>query len=467
MKTMEDVYYGASLESDANGTVVNFYENAPRDNPNAGFRKSAFNQAMRNDLRRSFRVAERLMDMSTDFCAVDNDRVIATLEGMGVDCEQYRLAITGNISTDSVSVMQEEKVTRLNDKINAIQKEIDIETKIQDGIIKMSSAKHQLSYPPSAASKMKPNAEMSSQTEISMKKLEALQQELHRCKLQLAAVLTAASTSPPASTTTGNNDDTKQGSHKDEEVIKVTFMDVSGKTSSTSAFIVSPNTTTGMQLITLAVLKFRLPGVEYDYSLTYKGAHGDDIPIMYDDVLNRSGADFSANGLKLSSKVGKLWVPVNSKDEPLSGKQGEVLREIIETEKAYAEDLKTIVQNFLNPTESIYRINYIEENMDFGGVTEKFKIANGRRELISERTFTYTRRNATNTLDVVAMLFSDIILLVKAKREQFQLYRPPVPLESCVIIDAQETTGIAILPCRALIRGCRANKRNTDCAPST
>ena len=125
--------------------------------------------------------------------------------------------------------------------------------------------------------------------------------------------------------------------------------------------------------------------------------------------------------------------------------------------------------------EAAYRINFIDENIDFNNVTEvcffeiffrrgafflllvwcgfsyfflyvcpyqRFKIANGRRELISEKTFTYLKKNTNGTVEVIVMFFTDMVLITRIKRlDNFLLFKPPIPLEAAVFLDKPDVPG--------------------------
>ncbi|KAJ3098626.1 hypothetical protein HDU97_003891 [Phlyctochytrium planicorne] len=472
----------------------------------------------------------------------------------------------------------EERSKRLADKINAIQKDMEIESKIQEGILKINSAKVALSAKQKRRSELIPT-ELSQQVDFSSRKLEALQQELHRCRLQMAAISAVTANNPP-SPLQNSNDSLKTAAESalnDEEVVKVTVLESTLKTELRSAFIVSPKSTTCHQLICSTIAKFRLPGAEYDYHISFVNSNGDEIPLRYEDILSKIDTSLTTGNFRVAPKMPKAVQPSGSvNEETLQQKQKEVIREIIETEKSYVEELKLLNQVFLFPLqksgllkpnqiseifanvesilvlhegiakklfeakedstmlvkltvkafednidhftvyneycsnqhcsrrsqlrlksdsnytkfiaqcetnpklhklaladylvkpmhritrypiffkrllslipktspdfdvlndliskiemrvssvneavrkqESSSKLLLIEENIDFGSICEKFKIANGRRDLLSESHFTYCKKNSSTPTEVMILLMSDIILIAKMRKDQY------------------------------------------------
>ena len=60
--------------------------------------------------------------------------------------------------------------------------------------------------------------------------------------------------------------------------------------------------------------------------------------------------------------------------------------------------------------------------------------------MISEKSFTYVKGNSSGTLEVVVLLFTDLLLIVRAKRQDlFILQKPPLPYESVVFLDKPDS----------------------------
>ncbi|KAJ3340475.1 hypothetical protein HDU93_006943 [Gonapodya sp. JEL0774] len=91
--------------------------------------------------------------------------------------------------------------------------------------------------------------------------------------------------------------------------------------------------------------------------------------------------------------------------------------------------------------ESDYRINDLNESLEFNGVFEPFNLANGRRELLGEKNFLYIRR-ASHPVEVTLLVFTDMMLLTRIKRDQLVLFKQPIPLESTVFLDRPDTDDV-------------------------
>jgi hypothetical protein len=91
---------------------------------------------------------------------------------------------SANLNIDhGTAEVQTEKLKKIEEKIQAIQKEIDIELKIRDGLDKMVKAKVHLAG--KSSKKGKDDADVASQLDRSNKKLEVLKHEYKKYKLQL------------------------------------------------------------------------------------------------------------------------------------------------------------------------------------------------------------------------------------------------------------------------------------------
>ena len=104
------------------------------------------------------------------------------------------------------------------------------------------------------------------------------------------------------------------------------------------------------------------------------------------------------------------------------------------------EEVTSEVNDSVRSKDAEFRIKFIDENLDFNGVCEKFKLGNGKREIISEKGFTFLRKTG-NSLDVLLFFFNDLVLIVKSKKELYQLLKPPIPLEACVFLDKPDSKG--------------------------
>ncbi|KAJ3034682.1 nucleolar protein net1, partial [Rhizophlyctis rosea] len=295
-----------------------------------------------------------------------------------------------------------EKIRRVGEKIAAVQREVDIEMKIRDGLDKMHRAKSALTSSSSSgytssASQVPPpepkkgqkqtaaEVEINSQVERSNKKLDVLKHELQRCRLQLASLVAEEAAQAAAAAqaaqvaalaqamTVGSEADVLGGSvplltspsvadigpssTSEGEVVKVISLDSMMKAESTKAFFITPEHT-AKQLIQLALEKFLLPGGEEDYLVSYF-SDGDVVPLRYEDHPLRLGLNIMETPFHLKAKFdpGSLAArsrpaqpkPTGGTDPTQQRKQREVLMEICETELNYTEDLKSIVTVFKQP----------------------------------------------------------------------------------------------------------------------
>ncbi|TPX47785.1 hypothetical protein SeMB42_g03195 [Synchytrium endobioticum] len=98
-----------------------------------------------------------------------------------------------------------------------------------------------------------------------------------------------------------------------------------------------------------------------------------------------------------------------------------------------------LVNEAVRKREAEFRIHLIDEKMDFGGVVDKFKLADGIRELVSEKPFTYLKKHSKGSsasVDVLVLVFTDMVLITREKKNgKIVLYKPPIPFEAAVFLD--------------------------------
>lgn len=96
------------------------------------------------------------------------------------------------------------------------------------------------------------------------------------------------------------------------------------------------------------------------------------------------------------------------------------------------------VNEIVRQNESAHRIKIIDDNIDFGSI-EKFKLCNGRRELMSEKNMTHYKKGMREPVEVTVMMFTDMVLITKMKKPDFfLLLKPPVPFEESVFLDKSD-----------------------------
>ncbi|KAJ3332494.1 Intersectin-2 [Blyttiomyces sp. JEL0837] len=555
------------------------------------------------------RAAERVMD-STHDTTYETDRILQHFESFGLDPDQFRQGsslqrtlskrntATGTSRAKSLNTLNDRKKVSDDHSVDAEPKEarrtttkvatvmlptdvkvVDIyatntveisleycvgkvillminshrvystrkKLPIQEGVSKMNEAANAL--PTKSRKRMSlQEGELQSHAEKATKKLELLQNELHKCKLQLAA------TDTMKATLAASNQSVNQ------EVIKVTLLNAETKTESTCTFL-APNPSNCQTVISLALQKLRLDQPSNDFILSYVNEFGDWTFLKNEDSLNRELMEISNGEYRLSLRSALD----QTSHIPFNEKQKGVLAEIIDTEHGYASDLHIIVNIFLAPivraglisedeqgslfsnikdiyslhekiaqqlpslrelhsaglkstievfashlcesnpklnklslsdflvkpmhrvtrypilfkrlvsvtpkqapeyellnrlikrleeklreiddtvhkTETTYRINFIDENLEYGNAVEKFTVANGRRELVSEKSFSYlSKKSGTANLDVKVFVFTDMILITRTtKKNLLALVKPPIPLEDVVLIDQPNSEG--------------------------
>ncbi|OUM67125.1 hypothetical protein PIROE2DRAFT_5505 [Piromyces sp. E2] len=109
---------------------------------------------------------------------------------------------------------------------------------------------------------------------------------------------------------------------------------------------------------------------------------------------------------------------------------------MIETLIFSIENKISTINEMVRKSEAKYRVGVIENSLDWNNIFPKFAIDNDRRELISEKQFIYNKKG-THTVDITILVFTDIVLFLKCKKdkEQYILYRQPIPLENVLFLD--------------------------------
>lgn len=200
----------------------------------------------------------------------------------------------------------EEKIRRFEEKIAATQKELDIEMRIRDGLSKITKAKVNLLKRP----KKNNDTDTSKQLETSTKKMDILKHELQKCQIQLAALHAAVAAEKKKYETSEGEvissepiSPEKTSSSRPSEVMKLTAIDPVTKTESIKTFVVTDEMTV-RQIVSKAIEKFVLEGIDEDYQITYKSEDAD-IPLRMDDPIIIPSIDFSQTKFLLSSKTDK------------------------------------------------------------------------------------------------------------------------------------------------------------------
>lgn len=239
----------------------------------------------------------------------------------GVQCVQ---------SDDNVNNFDAAKIT---ERMDGLQKTIEIETKIRDGLERIQKAKAVLN----GMSNNNGGGEddIDAQMRRSNQKLEVLNRELQKCKLQFEAV-NQRHTSPQTPPL---------------ESIRVQYYDE--KTNSQLVqFVEVPKGTIVQQVVKLIQEKLLLPVISEKWQLSY-AIEGVDIELRNNDILDQMNIDFHSTTFLLRPvNQGNSADLISDDDGGMGRKVKEVLFEIIETENDYVNDLKVIRDHFITPMET-------------------------------------------------------------------------------------------------------------------
>ncbi|KAI9004057.1 hypothetical protein BC832DRAFT_69814 [Gaertneriomyces semiglobifer] len=318
-----------------------------------------------------------------------------------------------------------EKQRRVTERIQALQREIDIEMKIRDGLDNLVRAKQESSSKSSKKQQIPPD--MDSQIERVTKKLERLKHEMQKCRLQSAALAAAAHATEVRreaeskhqrgpSTSNKYADETNEG-----EVIKVVTMDSAMKAESTKLVFITPHTTV-KDVITLSLQKFNLPGNADDYLMSYTTPEGEDVPLRHEDHPSKLGLNLMETPFRLrvnfdtgtsSGAASGLVAKLSKEDEQRARKQRDVLMEIVETEISYSEDLKNIVNIFYKPLALADVLDAEAQNDIFANIKEIADFHDMLSKQLAERREDILRGNN---------LVIPVMQLYEQHMDQFRLY---------------------------------------------
>ncbi|TPX32381.1 hypothetical protein SeLEV6574_g08467 [Synchytrium endobioticum] len=338
-----------------------------------------------------------------------------------------------------------EKLRRVADKIPALQREIVIKMRIRDGMERMISAKNALTGSFRNNKPTPQELEMTALMKKSNKKLDILKHGLQKCNVQLAAL------------TGGDSPVHHTSSHDDVDAKRIQRQ----------------------KQVTHELLE-----TEQDYATDLKH-----IVILFLRPLTMSGNMSEADARQVFSNINQIAEPHEGlaadmgrcKADPGAGKPDQavlavhnLLRQPAQpkTHAASPEGLAgqtpasghalpdsaeaaavALVNEAVRKRDAEFRIHLTDERMDFGGVVDKFKLADGRRELVSEKPSTCLKKHAKGSsasVDVLALVFTDMVLIRREKKNgKIVLYKPPIPFEAAIFLDKPDRPFYERLPGRA------------------
>ncbi|KAJ3305041.1 Intersectin-2 [Kappamyces sp. JEL0829] len=250
-------------------------------------------------------------------------------------------------STDAIRLVQE--------KLIALQREVDIELKIQEGLEKLVKAK-KISK---ASKKNVAENDILAQLEKNTKRLDVLKHEMQKRKVQLQTMqLTLAATPAPRHVLSKKGSSNKFGADLvsasatsepiiDTGLLRVVVIDPNTKLEFKKAIYVTENQST-VEVIEMILNKFNLPGTPNEFALLYSSSEGgtkltlkdEDRPNQIEDI------NYANTIFYLHSRTGNKPSP---SDDPLVKKQQEIVNEILESELKYLDDLKLVDTLFYEP----------------------------------------------------------------------------------------------------------------------
>jgi len=100
---------------------------------------------------------------------------------------------------------------------------------------------------------------------------------------------------------------------------------------------------------------------------------------------------------------------------------------MIETLIFSIENKISTINEMVRKSEAKYRVGVIESSLEWNNIFPKFALDNDKR--------------GTHTVDITILVFTDLVLFLKCKKdkEQYILYRQPIPLENVLFLDKLDT----------------------------
>ncbi|KAI8905600.1 hypothetical protein EDD86DRAFT_249172 [Gorgonomyces haynaldii] len=472
------------------------------------------------------------------------------------------LKLSNNNDLDSIEIGSE-RVKLVAEKLAVLQKEIDMEMKIQDGLEKIAKAKGSLRL------KKKVDPDISNQLEMSGRRLETLKHEMQKRRIQLQSLQAKNELISQLNNSLSASEDTNQPSDNDGGILRVLVEDPQTKIQAKKVIYISNNQST-LEVITTILGKANVSGKPNEFQLSYQlsdhqivmkpedrpmqqenktevksdikridtlfqkqqeilgeiyeseekycndlhlldavfakpfeqSIRQEDVQVLFanlqeiisihdlvqEKINQRPGKSvetltnipkldvyltYCGNQFKAQRLLGQLMTDINfskmrerCESNPklqkltLADMLAKPMQRItryplllkrlkpnLVTDSQEHKNLSKVISEIENLLQTInatiktkeasYRIKLIDESLEFG---LKFKIANDDRELVSEKQLSMVKKPGNVTVEVILMLFSDMILIAKTKKSGgFSLLKPPIPLEDVLFMDKPDT----------------------------
>ncbi|KAJ3252436.1 Rho guanine nucleotide exchange factor 26 [Boothiomyces macroporosus] len=296
----------------------------------------------------------------------DDSSSIYRCETCGFYCHkscrnQVRLTCikTSNDGDIQSLVQESDRIRLVQEKLAALQREVDIELKIQEGLSKLTKAK----YDRRKGKKSAAEKDIIAQLERNNKRLEILKHEMQKRMVQLQKLKTPvtaplenkANLSASISMNGLNNPDLS-----DTGLLKVIVVDSETKSEYKKAIYISENKST-VQVIEMILEKSNINGKAEDFQLTYKNDKNETVVLKNEDrPMQIEDLDYAETTFLLKAHAhhdSKL-----DKVDTTTKKQREIIDEIVELDQKYLEDLKLIQTVFYDPLESSELLSHTVKN---------------------------------------------------------------------------------------------------------
>ena len=248
------------------------------------------------------------------------------------------MKIFGTNELDLVE-MGSERVKLVAEKLAALQKEVDKEMKIRDGLEKMLKAKAVAAK--LTKKKFNPDNEFAFQLEKSNKKLELLKHEMQKRSIQLQSLQVQHDSVTDVSEIDSQEQDTG--------LLRVTVQDPVTHTQVKKVIFIEANQST-LEVIEKVLNKLTIGGIPSEFELHYVDHEAsisfnvEAITLKNEDrPMQIENINYAETWFHLTKCVDLRPKISIKKEDTLYTKQQEILAEIFESEDRYLNDLKLII----------------------------------------------------------------------------------------------------------------------------
>eukprot|EP00158_Paraphelidium_tribonemae_P009099 Partr_v1_DN28771_c2_g1_i2_m62405 putative guanine nucleotide exchange factor len=107
------------------------------------------------------------------------------------------------------------------------------------------------------------------------------------------------------------------------------------------------------------------------------------------------------------------------------------------------------INDLVSQRERDHRLRYLQKILNWNQQCDPFKLSEQERTLISEKPVTYVTKK--QNVDLISFIFTDLIMLIQIKikedkKEEMLLFRPPIPIKSCLALSIPPSMASTIPP---------------------